>query len=336
MSSLLRHQSDHRLLPSLLTSPSRRRIDFVNSANQDFLNIQLRSHSAITERLEQVLGLQQESVLNYGSDNHFLVTEPVTDLNDLTGNLGSLTISDRVGQSRPATAPIFRSISDQPLYNSDANRTMAGARRARDRNNSRRMMIRMGRNERRLRNESRELIEHLTNENAIPGVDAIRRERLDQRLKITTIPSMSDLHYLQTYDMRNNFYLNLVTWSRVKNRIAVAIKEKVYWWDGQRHVAPINLNGNLNSISVISCSSSDVLAVGFQDGTQGSLCLLFPDRRRLKFSHNCAFQCLAWFPDKPYLIAGDMLGSVIIFEYSELSIRVKSKWKGFEQQVCGM
>lgn len=340
MSSLLRHHSDDRLLPSLLTSPSRRRVEFANRSDQATLGRQYNSHPVIYERLAQVLGLQHEQVFNYGSGNHFLNPQHVSNFNDLSTNFNSLTISNRnANLGRPVTAPALRSlgreVTEPPPHIPEGNTSVADVRSTRNHMGFTRRTGRIGRNEQRLRNESRELIEHLSNENALPEDDAFRMEVLDQRLNNTTIPTMSDLHYLQTYDMRNNFYLNLVTWSCVNNKIAVAIKEKAYWWDGLKYVAPINLKGNLKSISVISCSSNDILAVGFQDGLQGSLSLILPNRRSLFFSHSCAFQCLAWFPNTLYLIAGDMLGNVIIFEYSEASIMVRSKWKGFDQQVCG-
>lgn len=336
MSSLLRHHSDHRLLPSLLTSPSRRRVDFANTTDQTLPDREFNSQSARSERLAQALGLQQESVLNYGSRINYSDLRIVSESNDLATNFSSLTISNRnSNHNRPATVPLQRSLiglAQETTFNPHANGPFGGIRNRRDRNPLNR---RIGRNVQRLRIESRELIENLTNENIVPQDDVSRREA-GERLRNTTLPTLPDLHYLQTYDMRNNFYLNLVTWSRVNNKIAVAVKEKAYWWDGLKHVAPINLNGNLRSISVISCSPSNILAVGVQDGIKGSLCLIFPDQRSITYSHNCALQCLTWFPNMPYLIAGDMAGAMIIFEYSETTILVKSIWKSFDQQVCGM
>ncbi|WPK27433.1 hypothetical protein PUMCH_004820 [Australozyma saopauloensis] len=384
---MIRSQSDHRLLPSLATSPNRRRIEYSSEQRQP-ISQDILSDSG--HRLASALGFAPESVLNYGAPSaHDRTLQNVDDF--LTAGLNSLFISGpmAVANQRPATAPLPHELSDSiPTAAPDSNfsglrvratqstsssmmASHSGPARARARGAAPatgtvgaasgpsisatsptsptiRQRNTRNRNTQRFRNQLRELIEHLNSENPLRRPVSQGFSPTDSRAgstdssplagpsRETAVITMSDLHYLQTYDMRNNFYLNLVTWSRPHNKIAVAVKDKAYWWDGLRYVAQINLQGNQKPISVISCGPTGVLAVGLQDGLQGCLSLFLNARRRLTISHDCSFQCIAWFSTGPFLAVGDMLGRIYIMEYDYDSVVVKAEWRGFDQQVCGM
>lgn len=341
---MIRSHSDHRLLPSLSTSPSRRRIEASGEINS---NASLNLYTSATQGgLARALGFVPESVLDYSGGSSQPSPAQVSTDNDLAVRFNSLLLSNDSGPGpdlRPATAPNFppfvnshRAINRVNTRSRDAGQLEGGSTSEQlNFSGGGRGGSRMERNVQRLRNESRELIHQLINENTVP-TSTNNMVGLLRRTPSPSVPTLFDLHYLQTYDMRNNFYLNLVTWCRGTSKIAVAVKEKAYWWDGLRNVAAIDLHGNIKPISVISCAPSNVLAIGFQDGGHSCLCLYLTPNRRLSLPHDCAFQCIAWFPRKPWFVAGDMHGRIFIMEYNEFCIRVKTEWKGFDQQVCGM
>lgn len=356
--------SDHRLLP--LLSPSRS-IRVETSRERSACGSENRRNSDNADALAQALGLVPDSILHYASRSPLSPAAASADYDDLSAGLSSMLLSNPVySNQRPATAPTAAPDANytRGVQSSDRNSVFRGPAEAAIvgqatsaapvsanglstsmAHSPTRRRSQTERNVQRLRNESRELILQLINENRTPSLvcsstlpsasySSQGHPTLAQGTR--TVPTMCDLHYLQTYDLRNNFYLNLVTWSQKKNKIAVAVKEKAYWWDGLRYVAPINLYGNHKPILVISCGPTSVLAVGFQDRDQCQLCLYLDGDRRVVFPHYCAFQCVVWFDQKPWLATGDMFGRIYILEYSETNITVRAEWKGFDQQVCGM
>ncbi|GEQ70647.1 hypothetical protein JCM33374_g4326 [Metschnikowia sp. JCM 33374] len=147
---------------------------------------------------------------------------------------------------------------------------------------------------------------------------------------------MSELQYLVTYNLVNNFYFNLVSWSRLNNSIAIAIESKAYWWDGSSHVRDMNIQRpGLAPVSCVSCSSGDAMAVSFSDGF---FCIYQITKRRPPISRRFAapVQCVEWFPDATRLFVGDSTGSVTLLAYDGASIVVVSHLTGFTQQICGI
>lgn len=358
MSRTIRSQTDYRLVPSLSTSPRRR----AETSDEISLNSPPANENSNFEfrRLALALGFGPESVFLY-ADRTQLSPRTSIDRNGVLERFRALSISELDSSSirRPVTVPLSTEtavLEESEHLNNNAssmNTTEANEEgedsiygvgvniyNSNEGSPRPRRLNRTGRNIQRLRNESRELISQLSNENSRSLPDFRQAPGCPQSASTSTQPkqitNMVDLHYLQTKEYRNNFYYNLVSWSRTGKKLAVAANEYAYWWDGKQHVVPIELFGYPKPILVILCGPKDVVAIGLENDDHCSLCLQLGEGQWLWFPNSCSFQCIAWHPDKPILFTGDMLGRLFILEYDHFLIQVRANWRGFDQLVCGM
>lgn len=371
MSYTFRSQSDNRLVPSLSTSP-RRRVA-INETPTFNSTLETEHSNDDSRTLALALGFGPESVFHYADRVRLSPPRDITDQIGILERLRNLSLldSDASSTRRPFTAPLVSNNSQIELereipteiqrrrrtefnnsieedittsteeitvsvFNVEVNQYSSNESSPRPRRQNR-----SGRNIQILRNESRNLISQLSNENSQALSDL---GQASLRCPLSTsggvqfrhVSIMVDLHYLQTKEYRNNFYYNLVTWSRNGKKLAVAANEYAYWWDGKQHVAPIELFGYPKPILVILCGPDDIIAIGFENDDHCSLCLQISEGRWVWFPNNCAFQCITWHPEKPILFTGDMYGRLFILEYNQFIIQIKANWRGFDQLVCGM
>ncbi|OBA24433.1 WD40 repeat-like protein [Metschnikowia bicuspidata var. bicuspidata NRRL YB-4993] len=146
---------------------------------------------------------------------------------------------------------------------------------------------------------------------------------------------MRELQYLVTYNLVNNFYFNLVSWSPLNNAIAIAIDSKTYWWDGSSQVRDMNIQRpGLAPVSCVACSNGDAVAISFSDGFFG-VYQITQKRRPASRQFSASVQCVEWFPDGKRLFTGDLTGAVCLLAYDGSALRMLCHFPGFTQQICG-
>lgn len=143
--------------------------------------------------------------------------------------------------------------------------------------------------------------------------------------------------------LRNDFYSNLVAWSKKSGQIAVGLLEEVFIWTEHEGAAQIPIPPNYKEVTCLVFSCENVLAIGHKDGT-----VVFFDVNRKRivatYVHVEAPACfLAWFPDDPsQILLGDENGGVYQLyikwglRSSTTCINKRSVLKAHTQQICGM
>lgn len=139
---------------------------------------------------------------------------------------------------------------------------------------------------------------------------------------------------LQAPGLRNDFYSNLVSWSRKSNKIAVGLGCQVYIWGIDNVVVPINFS-QYDTVTAVSCHTSDYLLVATTNGT-----LLLVNMRENRVRHvmrnnGVCIYCFAWYSNLLFY-AGDDSGQVTMFEIVDSRLVVRRMFKSQQQQICGM
>lgn len=155
--------------------------------------------------------------------------------------------------------------------------------------------------------------------------------RKSKRVK-SQIPS----RVLDAPNLRNDFYTNLISWSRSTNRIAVGLGYNVYLRSEEDGVKVLNLPED-EIISCVSFSNGDYIVIATKSGrvalfSQESLALI--DQRFIIGHGICT---IIWFPDsETRFVVGDEGGDVHIFQI-ELNgaMTLVNMFKCHQQQVCG-
>lgn len=168
-------------------------------------------------------------------------------------------------------------------------------------------------------------------------VDFCKKEPPHQARFKSKPAELNELQYLVAYNLVNNFYFNLVSWSPVKKSIAIAIDLKAYWWNGSGMVEDIlALRTHSVPILCILCSSLGYFAVASLDGL---LSVYSASRPQLHMTRAFAAPLftVCWFPDGVHLLAGDSGGKIFILRFLEgKTLEVISQLYGLTQQICGM
>ncbi|KAI0464311.1 hypothetical protein LJB42_001917 [Komagataella kurtzmanii] len=137
--------------------------------------------------------------------------------------------------------------------------------------------------------------------------------------------------------LRNDFYANLISWSKVTNKIAVGL-DKVFIWADDGQVAPLRslLTEAITCVSYAPCTT--FLAVGTKAGR-----LYLYDNASLICSTvtkpNTSVCCIQWTNTGKELFIGDDTGNVLYYEikqtYCSYDLVMKNSWNCHQQQICG-
>lgn len=159
-----------------------------------------------------------------------------------------------------------------------------------------------------------------------------------KRLKSNPIKNHISYRILAAEGLRNDFYSDLISWSKATSRVAVGLGAFVYIWSERDGAVSLNLP-ELETISCISFSNSDLILIATKTGrlslfSQESLTLLSEFFNVGQGSGTC---CITWFPGSDTKFAvGVERGEVFIFEVVDgCSIVLVTQFRANQQQVCG-
>lgn len=142
--------------------------------------------------------------------------------------------------------------------------------------------------------------------------------------------------------LRNDFYSNVVCWSKKKDNLAVGLGAVVYTWRESIGTVPLQpLRTDL--ISAISYSDEDILAVGTKNGklyvyNTGSQYVSAGTELRI----GASICSIKWIPRSSKFFCGDDSGEVSLFEVDIDSMTKDVRlikivaFKGDDQQICGL
>lgn len=143
---------------------------------------------------------------------------------------------------------------------------------------------------------------------------------------------------LQAPGLRNDFYLNLVSWSKKTNKIAVGLGVHAYLWGIDNNVESINIS-NFDIITAVSFSSNEYLIVATSRGIILLINHLENKLETIYKNENKCLYCFEWFSNSNIFFAGDEYGEVYIFEIvkknNDVKIQLKIRFKCHQQQICG-
>ncbi|ODQ79904.1 hypothetical protein BABINDRAFT_16297, partial [Babjeviella inositovora NRRL Y-12698] len=139
--------------------------------------------------------------------------------------------------------------------------------------------------------------------------------------------------------LRNDFYTNLVSWSKLTGKVAVGLSKQVYLWLETRGANPLEGLGE-ETITSTSFSPTVYLVVGTKVGR----IVLYDQRSEALLDENLTFDgkgivCICWMPDSKGFFAGNESGEVMFFRIdestpSEPAICLKKTFKCHQQQIC--
>lgn len=139
--------------------------------------------------------------------------------------------------------------------------------------------------------------------------------------------------------LRNDYYSNLISWSKVGNKIAVGLGENTHMWGEENVIQTLDydLAGPVTCVS-FSPNSYMIICTG-----NGKLFLYDHVSEKLltRFSNRgiCTY-CVRWFPgrmSKNFLI-GNENGEIQLMEIVDspfIHLRQRAKFKCHQQQICG-
>lgn len=151
------------------------------------------------------------------------------------------------------------------------------------------------------------------------------------------IKSNVPLRVLDAPSLTNDFYTNVVSWSRQSNRIAVGLASEVYLWREDEVACLLDLPEG-RSVSCVSFSDGDYIIVGTKEGNVYLFSQLRSTMLDHYFNQSNGVCCIEWFPNKPNtFLAGDDNGSVLCIEILPPGkLNLIAKFKCHQQQVCGI
>lgn len=153
-------------------------------------------------------------------------------------------------------------------------------------------------------------------------------------LRADSVKRLDDVEYLMAYGLSNNFYNNVVSWSRFSNRMVVGVDKNVYWWVGRGNVERIEYDGECRSpVTCVSCSELHYVAISTLEGKL----YVYDESSDRIYSHKfpAALKCIKWMHMRNMFVAGDTKGSVYFGGIGQNNIYVVSEVSVSSQQICG-
>lgn len=150
-----------------------------------------------------------------------------------------------------------------------------------------------------------------------------------------SVKRLEEIEYLIAYGLSNNFYNNVVSWTRFSDRMAVGVDKDVYWWDGQGNVERIDYEGEGRSpITCVSCSDLHYVAISTLDG----MLYIYDESSGSVLFHEfpAAIKCIKWMHLRNMFVAGDTKGTVYFGGIGQNNIYIVSEISISSQQICGM
>lgn len=146
-------------------------------------------------------------------------------------------------------------------------------------------------------------------------------------------------HNLEAPGLKDDFYCNLVSWSKMTNKLAVGLRNTIYTWCANNEVSMLYRENSI-SITAISFSEHDYFVIGT---AKGEILLLSQLRKKVltRFSSNSgSIFSFEWLPESKQFLAGSAKGDVLILNVEDDSegnpnLVLKYVLKCHQQQICG-
>jgi meiosis-specific APC/C activator protein AMA1 len=142
---------------------------------------------------------------------------------------------------------------------------------------------------------------------------------------------------LDAAHLRDDFYSNLISWSKSSGKIAVGLGSNVHLWSDTEGVDSLELP-ETQIISCLSWSDGEMVLVA---STSGDIRLFFQGLGVVIDCNNPSGQgicCITWVPgSESQFYAGDEAGYVLYFEIEDRQLLKLVHWfKCHQHQVCGI
>lgn len=146
-------------------------------------------------------------------------------------------------------------------------------------------------------------------------------------------------HNLEAPGLKDDFYCNVVSWSKMTNRIAVGLNKSVYSWSTNNDVVLMH-HDNYITVTAVSYSDHDYILIGKDNG---EVLMLSQRENAIKATlsnHDRSIFCFQWFPGSRQFLAGDSKGDVLCVNVTEdsmgnVSLRIQCILECHQQQICG-
>ncbi|PVH21385.1 hypothetical protein CXQ85_000362 [Candidozyma haemuli] len=140
---------------------------------------------------------------------------------------------------------------------------------------------------------------------------------------------LAEIHYLITAGIMDNFYVNIISWCPLSQKLAIGINEVAYWWNGQLEVQGFWTSPDESSISCLKCGGGYVL-VATDDGTVTIMDSLGCLKGSLSFPSSVL--CASWTSGQFFV--GDRTGAIHSISVKG-RVAIKPIVHEFYQQVTG-
>lgn len=146
-------------------------------------------------------------------------------------------------------------------------------------------------------------------------------------------------HNLEAPGLKDDFYCNVVSWSKMTNRIAVGLNKSVYSWSTNNDVVLMH-HDNYITVTAVSYSDHDYILIGKDNGEVLMLSQRENAVKATLSNHDRSIFCFQWFPDSRQFLAGDSKGDVLYVKITEdsmgnVSLRLQCILECHQQQICG-
>ncbi|ABN65473.2 predicted protein, partial [Scheffersomyces stipitis CBS 6054] len=180
------------------------------------------------------------------------------------------------------------------------------------------------------------LLSTSTSKEVIQLLASSKLEQEAPRTRPATILTAKDI--LQAPGLRNDFYLNLVSWSKMTNKVLVGLGSHSYLWGVDNKVEEVNCISK-ETITAVSCSDSELAIIATYGGHIYLVDIEHNTLRSTYYNNGKCMFCFAWVPNSQMFLAGDEDGEVYSFEIDKnmfYALSLKNKVKCNSQQICGM
>lgn len=162
-----------------------------------------------------------------------------------------------------------------------------------------------------------------------------------QQVQEEEVKNLTAMTFVHAPGLRNDFYSNLISWSYVSNKIAVGLDMVTYLWNLKNYEVSSIMTDKFETISCVSCSLSDFLAIGT---IKGRIIVVSQQKNyevKAEYVSDAKnIHAVTWFKDGRRLLASNHSGSVLLLEVVRENddwhlLKLKHTFKCHQQLVCG-
>lgn len=141
---------------------------------------------------------------------------------------------------------------------------------------------------------------------------------------------LHEIHYLITAGDMTNYYTSLLSWCPLSQKLALAVNEDAFWWDGEMGLEGFWYNARYSGITCLKCGGGFVL-VAMDWGRVTIMDVLGCCKG--EFYIDAGVTCAEW--NNGYFYLGDGNGVIYGAQVKD-EVKVAPLCHGFRQLVTGM